>query len=450
MKTKKRLQIAVIGSGAAGLSAAWLLSKAHNVTLLERDNRLGGHANTVEAHLAHQDGTPRNLPIDTGFIVYNEPGYPNFTRWMAQLGVQTQDSDMSFAVSRENGGFEYAGGPPLGLFAQPTNLFKPRFWLMLKDLARFYRTARPKIKESKDATLGEFLQSQGYSKAFLQDHLMPFAAAIWSTSAGNMARYPAQAFIDFCDNHGLLLWFNRPIWRTVSGGSRQYVNAVASAIGTDNVRTNFAVRTINRSDSDVTVLSENGESLTFDHVVIASHADQALQMLENPSENEQRFLGAFEYEPNEVVLHTDTRYLPKRKAAWCSWNYVELPNQSGAGDSSGTLACVSYWMNKLQTLRQPENYVVTLNPCFPIASDKIVSTQHYKHPLFTELTENAQQNLWQLQGKQRTWFCGSYFGAGFHEDAVKSGFDVAEQVGGVQRPWQLPDMPEAAENRLAS
>lgn len=425
MVQNRKLHVAIVGSGAAGLSAAWLLSREHKVTLLEKDDRLGGHAHTASLG---DEAAPK---VDTGFIVYNEPSYPNLTCWFDALGVRTEKSNMSFAVSRDNGQFEYAGGPALGLLAQPTLPLKPRFWRMLLDLLRFYREAPAMIPENSQQSLGEFLDEHHYSKDFIQDHLLPFGAAIWSTSKTRMLDYPAASFIRFCENHGLLQISNRPQWRTVSDGSQQYVNAVHTALGPDAVRTDFHVNSIERHADGVIVHDRAGQAIHADHVVIATHADQALECLEMPTQREEELLGVFEYESNLAILHTDISVLPKRRRAWCSWNYVE---HSG---SDASRVSVSYWMNKLQNLDSQTQYVVTLNPEYPPPQECILRTQVYQHPVFTRKTWLAQQSLWSLQGQNRTWYCGSYFGSGFHEDAVQSGFAVAEHLGGVERPWKL-------------
>ena len=424
MNSLKNMHIAVVGSGAAGLSASWLLAKQHKVTLLEQSGRLGGHSDTQAT------GDTDAPAIDTGFIVYNEPCYPNLVHWFDKMGVETEKSNMSFAISRNDGNFEYAGGPPLGMLAQPSLLLRPRYYSMIRDLLRFYRDAPRQIPQDSSVTLGEFLAAGNYSKAFTEDHLLPFAAAVWSASTETLMQYPAAAFIRFCDNHGLLQLTNRPQWRTVSGGSRQYVERVATAVGSQNIKTDFTVEQILRTNSGVNIRSTSGEEINADHVVIASHADQALRMLEQPSEAEERLLGAFKYETNQAILHTDESFMPQRKRAWCSWNYVESKSLPGK-------VCVTYWMNRLQNLKSERNYFVTLNPSVMPQSNLQIVDSEYEHPIFNNDTLSAQHELWQLQGAQRTWFCGSYFGSGFHEDAVQAGFAVAEQLGGYQRPWSL-------------
>ncbi|MDB4224746.1 FAD-dependent oxidoreductase [Granulosicoccus sp.] len=432
MVQDRRLHIVIVGSGAAGLAAAWLLAKKHRVTLLEKDDRLGGHA-----HTATVSGSD-SQKIDTGFIVYNEPSYPNLTQWFKSMDVATEASDMSFAVSRDNGNFEYAGGPVFGLLAQRNLPLKPRFWKMLRDLLRFYREAPNMIPSNSEQSLGEFLAEHGYSEEFIQDHLLPFGAAIWSTSKIRILDYPAASFIRFCDNHGLLRISDRPQWRTVSGGSEQYVNAVNQSLDDDDgaVRCDFPVNRVERFPDRVVVHSRYGDSITADHVVMATHADQALACLDVPSTDETALLSNFEYESNLAILHTDIAVMPKRKRAWCSWNYVE---HSGSDSSRVSL---SYWMNKLQNIDSDTQYMVTLNPDTPPAAESILRSQVYQHPVFSAQTWKAQQSLWSLQGTNRTWFCGSYFGSGFHEDAVQAGFAVAEHLGGVKRPWTL-DNPSA-------
>ncbi len=424
------VHIAVIGAGAAGLSASWLLSQSHQVTLIEQESRLGGHAHTA---VVDGDSGAAGLCVDTGFIVYNELNYPNLVAWFEAMGVATETSDMSFAVSRDAGGFEYAGGPPLGLLAQPSVLLKKRFWQMLKDLLRFYREAPRQIPTNSSQSLGEYLNAEGYSNAFIDDHLMPFGAAVWSTSRNNMLNYPAAAFIRFCDNHGLLKLKDRPQWRTVSGGSHRYVQAAREALEHNGctIHSGSGATAVSRQHDHVMITLANGEHIKADHVVIATHADTALSLLDDAFVAERALLGAFEYDTNLAVLHTDTSLMPKRKRAWCSWNYVEQENDDTARVS------VSYWMNRLQNLPSERDYFVSLNPGVSPKSDSVIRSSVYEHPIFNAQTWQAQQDLWSLQGVQNTWFCGAYFGAGFHEDAVQAGFAVAEQLGQVSRPWSL-------------
>ena len=418
-----RLDIAVVGSGIAGLSAAWLLSQGHRVTLYESAARPGGHSNTVEA-----PGSAGPIPVDTGFIVYNQSTYPNLTALFRHLDVATKPSDMSFAVSLDRGALEYAGTNLFGLFAQPVNLLRPRFWSMLHDLQRFYREA-PADPDTGSVTLGQYLEAHGYNEAFQQDHLLPLAAAIWSASASDVRDYPAASFIRFCDNHGLLKIRNRPVWRTVVGGSQSYVRRLTAAIGPGLLlkRTVTAVR---RLPDGVRIQDSSGAQAQFDHVVIATHGDQALRLLEDPDDRESRLLGAFRYAQNLAVLHSDPTVMPRRRRVWSSWNYV------GQRDEPDRLT-VTYWMNRLQGLADDTPLFVTLNP--DRMPQRAIHSEMYEHPQFDAAAMRAQTDLWSLQGRRRTWFCGAWFGAGFHEDGLQAGLAVAEQLGGLRRPWQVPN-----------
>lgn len=435
LKSGDSLHIAVVGAGAAGLSASWLLSKNHRVSLIEQENRLGGHAHSA---FVTQDRANKNLTIDTGFIVYNELNYPNLVAWFEAMQIDTEDSDMSFAVSRDSGGFEYAGGPKWGLFAQPSLMLRIRFWRMLKDLLRFYKQAPNQIPQDSTQSLGDYLKEGGYSQAFIDDHLLPFGAAVWSTSRNNMLDYPAAAFIRFCDNHGLLKLSGRPQWRTVSGGSHHYVSAAKASIEKHggSVLTDSAAVSIERHEQGVTIKLANGDVIDADQVVIATHADTALSLLNTPDQTEKNLLSAFDYDKNHAILHSDAALMPKRKKAWCSWNYVEQENDNKARVS------VSYWMNRLQNLKTDTDYFVSLNPGVAPDPNTVVRASDYEHPIFNAATWQAQQELWSLQGVNSTWYCGAYFGAGFHEDAVQAGFAVAEQLGGHDRPWVLDNPSE--------
>ena len=426
-----RLRIAIVGSGIAGLSAAWLLSQRHAVTLFESNHTLGGHANTVEVI----DGRAV-LPVDTGFIVYNETNYPNLVALFAALAVPSAPSDMSFSASLRDGELEYAGTNLAGLLAQPRNLLRPRFWRMLNDLRRFYRQAPSYLENTRDEmTLGALLRAHGYSRAFCQDHLLPMAAAIWSASTHEMEHIPARTFIDFFNNHGLLRLTGRPQWRTVLGGAREYVQRLRAAMPGAAV-IHQRVRRIERASTHALLETADGALHRFDHVVVATHADQALRLLGTPSTAEHQILGAFRYAQNDAVLHEDCALMPRRRAAWASWNYLER----GTGSNDRAVS-VTYWMNRLQPLATTREIFVSLNPTHPPSAELTHYQTRYAHPQFDRRTQLAQRLLWQLQGQHRTWFCGSYFGAGFHEDALQAGLWVAEQLGGAARPWSLPTAP---------
>ena len=429
-------RIAVVGSGISGLSAAWLLAGRHAVTLYETDDRLGGHSHTVEA---------AGVPVDTGFIVYNEANYPNLTALFAHLKVASQPTRMSFSVSIDDGRLEYSSTGLAGLFAQTRNLVSPRFWGMLKDMRRFHRTAGSHLAdlEAAQTPLGAYLETHGYGRAFCDEHLLPQAAAIWSSKVEDMDNYPAASLIRFYANHDLLGLVSRINWRTVTGGSRQYVERLRA--GLSDIRLGVAARAIHRSPEGVRIRDSRGHVETYDQVVLATHAAQALALLEQPSAQEVALLSPFRSSRNLAVLHRDPRLMPRRRRAWAAWNHI-----GRAGASS-----VSYWMNRLQDL-PGDDLFVTLNPVIEPANGTVIRADVYEHPLFDAATDRAQKSLWSLQGQQRTWFCGAWFGHGFHEDGLQAGLAVAEQLGAVSRPWTVENAsgrihvpPDAASARAA-
>lgn len=407
------------------MSAAWLLSDAHRVTVYEREARVGGHTHTVEVE------TPTGpVPVDTGFIVYNEPNYPNLTALFHHLDVPTKPSDMGFAVSLDDGALEYAGSLA-GLAAQPGLFFNRDYRTMLRQTLRFYREAPKLLAAATRLSLGEYLQANGYSDAFARLHLLPMGAAIWSSSIADMRAHPVAAFARFFVNHGLLKLRGRPQWRTVEGGSREYAGRLTARYARD-IHVASGVSAILRDGAGVTIVDARGNRRRHDGVIVAAPADQALAMLADPSPEESALLGSFRYRPNQVVLHGDPALMPKRRRAWASWNYLGRSDASANAD-----LCVTYWMNALQGIDRRTPLFVTLNPPRMPRQETIHRVLTCAHPVFDAAALGAQSRLWHLQGARRTWFCGSYFGSGFHEDALQAGLAAAEDAGGVRRPWRV-------------
>jgi predicted NAD/FAD-binding protein len=417
-------KLAVIGAGITGLSAAWLLRNAYDVTLYESAPRAGGHADTQTVVL---DGAP--VLVDTGFIVFNNVNYPHLVKFFEALGVPSQESTMSFGVSKYNGGFEYAGGDLKQLFAQPSNFFKPRYLAMLRDILRFNREAPALLHGNSLESLGEYLVEQKYAAGFVEDYILPMGAAIWSASVEGMKAFPARHFVRFFVNHGLLKLTGRPQWRTVTGGSQAYVARVMR----DLHRTRFGtpVQRVERGANGVVVVTAAGEA-AYDRVVFCTHADTALALLAEPTARERQILGAVTFQDNLMVLHQDARLMPKRKLAWSAWNYIS----QNAADHAENI-CLTYWMNALQALRTREPVLVSLNPRITIDPAKILLQKTYRHPQFNAAAMAAQAQLRDIQGSgTTTWFAGAWTGWGFHEDGISSAVRVAQSMG-VEVPWKV-------------
>jgi predicted NAD/FAD-binding protein len=401
------MRIAVVGAGVSGLVAAHLLAPEHEVEVFEAQAYAGGHTNTVRVD------TPNETHwVDTGFIVFNDRNYPNFERLLQQLEVPSQPSHMGFSVSDGRGDFEFSG-TPRGIFARKSNLLSPAFLGMLRDWRRFNREAQALIGMNGTApSLGRWLEEQGFTRHFIERLIVPQASAVWSADPEQMWSFPASFMAEFFDNHGMYSLRNRPKWRTVAGGSRSYVEAV-SAPWRDRVRLVAPVRRIERLAEAVRVEAEGCESEEFDEVVIATHSDQALAMLADPSPAERELLGAIPYQRNEAVLHADTTLMPRRRAAWASWNF-HLAEQPRPGST------VTYWMNNLQRLRAERQYLLTLNRSEEIDSGQVLRRFEYDHPVYTAAGVAAQARHAEISGVHRTHYCGAYWGWGFHEDGVVS------------------------------
>ena len=418
-------RIAVVGSGISGLSCAWLLSQGHEVTLYEAEDRIGGHSNTVDAPSPSEP-----VAVDTGFIVYNPPNYPNLTALFDHLDVPTKPAHMSFAVSIDDGAFEYSSHGIGALFAQKRNYASPKFWRMISDLLRFQKEAPRDLAELERTgeTLERYLTRGGYGTLFREAHLLPQAAAIWSCSMGQMADYPAASFVRFYMNHNLLKVDMKPNWRTVDGGSRAYVNRLVEAFR-GRIVTNAGIASVVRGLDAAALRFDDGRLERFDAVVLATHSDQALRLLDAPSADDRRLLGAIDYRPNRVILHRDVSLMPKRRKAWAAWTHMGYSDRAGEGG-------VTYWMNELQSLSGPPLFV-SLNPAKAPDPTLVIGEWDYEHPVFDAAAVAAQSELWSLQGRRNVWFAGAWFGAGFHEDGIQSGLAVAEQLGGLRRPWSV-------------
>jgi predicted NAD/FAD-binding protein len=408
------MKIAIVGSGVSGLTAAHHLHPEHEITLFEAGGHVGGHVHTHDVHLGGRD-----YRVDTGFIVFNRRTYPNFVELLAELGVEGQDSDMSFSVSCGASGLEYNGTSLNALFAQRENLLRPGFWGMLRDILRFNREAPGLLQnEGEEISLGEYLALGGYGPMFRDYYILPMGAAIWSTDPERMLGFPARFFVRFFQNHGLLSVNDRPTWRVVKGGSRAYVDRLIRPFA-DRIRLFSPVERIVRREDGVVLYTATGGAEPFDAVFLACHSDQALVVLAEPTPAEREVLSAIPYQPNEAVLHTDTRLLPKRRLAWAAWNYL-MPEGPG-----GRLS-LTYDMNLLQGMDAPETFCVTLNADGRIDPAKVIARMTYHHPLFTPEGTAAQARHREIDGTRRTYYCGAWWRNGFHEDGLVSALDALE------------------------
>jgi len=413
-------RIAVVGSGVAGIVSAHLLSRRHQVTLFEQSLRLGGHTSTVEL----PSGPDRGLPVDTGFIVCNDRTYPLFHKFLAELGVAVRPSDMSFAYLDEASGFYYAGTNLNGLFAQRSNLFKPRFWRLMKEVNRFHKVGARSLAagNAEGMSFGQWLRREGFAGDPVDHYIVPMGAAIWSAPFSQILAFPAATYLRFFSNHGLLSIKDMPQWQTVVGGSHAYLKAFKAAFkGT--LRLGTPAQKLRRGAKPVLTLSDGSEE-SFDAVVLAGHADQSLGLLADASPDERRLLGAWRYQANDTVLHTDSSLLPAKRRAWASWNY----RRTREGEQRSTVA-VTYHMNRLQGFKATQDYCVTLNLGERIDPARIIKRFNYTHPVFSAEAVATQAELPSLNGKRDTYFAGSYFRYGFHEDAVLSGNEVGRHFG---------------------
>ena len=416
------MRIAVIGAGISGLGAAWLASREHHVTLYEKAPRVGGHAHTVDAHF-----NDASIAVDTGFIVYNEANYPNLIGLFDTLGVETLPTDMSFSVSMREQNFEYEGSLR-GLLAQPSNLLRPRFWSMLSGLVKFYSTGMAeKNKGPADETLGGFIKRCKLPDAFVEDHLLPMGAAIWSCPAETMLDYPVRSFLQFMENHRLMDFTGRPMWRTVKGGSRAYVEKIVADLG-DAIEVDRNITSIRREAGGVVLTLEGQGEVWYDYAILAAHADESLSMIEDASAQERDILSSFSFSDNHVILHSDSKLMPKRRGAWAAWNYLE--------NNDETLA-VSYWMNRLQSLDERYPLFVTLNPETRPDAALIHREIDYQHPIFDSKAIQAQELLPKIQGQNGLFWCGAWTAYGFHEDGLKSAVAVAKSLQ-IDVPWKTP------------
>jgi predicted NAD/FAD-binding protein len=413
------MKIAVIGSGISGLSAAYLLSKKYKVDLFEKENHFGGHSYTVNIKENNKNET---VSVDLGFIVFNKATYPNLINFFKDLNVPYEKSNMSFSVSVKYSNIEYSGNGLKGLFSNKHNIINLKHFKMIKEIIYFYKlAAEMDISKIKKQTLGHFLKSKKMSDYFINFHIIPMVGAIWSMPTELAKEMPMELFLNFFRNHGLLKIKNRPQWYTVTGRSKVYVEKVLKKISGKYFK-NYKIKNVIRNKSGVKLYyGESNEFFNYDHVVFASHADETLKLINQPTEHEKNILSNFSYKKNVAYLHTDIELMPKRKSLWSSWNSILDKNQPNKN-------CLTYWLNNLQNLKTNNNYFLTLNPIINIDKNKIIKKVEFTHPFYDEKTTDAQKHLQEIQGIKNSWYCGSYFGYGFHEDGLKSAINVARQI----------------------
>jgi predicted NAD/FAD-binding protein len=422
------MKIAIIGTGISANGAAWALNNSNDITVYEKNDRIGGHSNTVTVDY---DGVP--IAVDTGFIVYNTRNYPDLTALFDAIEVPTEDSNMSFAVSLDDGRFEYGIEGMGAVFAQRRNYLNLRYHAMLREIFRFNKICLEDRDAGRleDESLGGFLSRNGFSDYFRKRYLLPMGGAIWSTPLEAVLNYPARSFVDFFDNHGLVHPGDVPQWRTVTGGSRSYVKRLTASFA-KKIRMSTAAVSVTRKPDGVSITDSAGHKEDYDHVVIGCHSDEALEMLSDPSPLEQKHLSAIRYRPNDVYLHRDPSLMPRRRAAWSAWNYLGWPSKSGA---LGREMAVTYWMNRLQNIDERYPLFVSLNPPRPPRDDLTFAQFDYAHPQYDGPARIARAALGAIQGSRNTWYCGAYHGFGFHEDGLRSGLDCAQGLG-ARIPWR--------------
>jgi predicted NAD/FAD-binding protein len=427
-------KIAIIGTGISGLAAAYRLSRHHDIAVYEKEHRVGGHTRTMTVH--HGD---REIPVDTGFIVYNTRNYPNLTALFGELDVPVQDSDMSFALTVGDGWLEWGAHSLDAIYGQRRNIVRPLFYRLFSQVMRFNARAVRAAAETPDLSLGELVARMGFDEDFRRYYLLPMAGAIWSCPPRQMLDFPAASFVRFFDNHGLLSVSGQPQWKTVSGGSQTYVDRMTRAFA-DRIRTDCAVTSVRRENGRVRVHDRSGGEDIFDHVVFASHADETLAMLADPTTAEREALGAFSFQPNRAWLHKNPRYMPKRRRCWASWVY----HAENAGDEPAIT--ISYWMNRLQSIDRAYPLFVTLNPKGEIPAEDVFDVHDFSHPVFDARAVAAQPRMRALQGRQNTWFCGAWLGYGFHEDGLSSAIAVTDAL---ERATKSAPHPESLASRTA-